>query len=184
MAGPWAMFFVPGPIRRETIFPASASSQRSAATPMSTTVTAAPTWRASALIPAPPATKLYDHLGRHLLGILAHPLGDDAVVPGHREDRLAGDRRVHRAGDPREVLGEVEETPEGPVGHGQCFQALVRLRPDGGVLGNDGGDGFLQQTHFNSFLSANSSAVTRRTSSLPVVRRYDLVFGIAAFVRI
>ena len=58
MAGPSAMFRVPGPIRRETIFPAAASSLRSAATPMSTTVTAAPTWRARALIPAPPATKL------------------------------------------------------------------------------------------------------------------------------
>ena len=152
MAGPRAMFFVPGPIRRETIFPASASSQRSAATPMSTTVTDAPTWRARALIPAPPATKLYTIWGVTSWGILAHPLGDDAVVPGHREDRLAGDRRVHRTGDPREILGEVEETAEGPAGHGQRFQAPVRLRPDGGVLGNDCGDGFLQQTHFQLLL--------------------------------
>ena len=55
---PSAMFFVPGPIRRERIFPEAASPLMSPATPMSTTVTVAPTWRASALIPAPPATKL------------------------------------------------------------------------------------------------------------------------------
>ena len=45
----------------------------SEAMPMSTTVTVAPTWRARALIPAPPATKLATICGVTSRGYLLTP---------------------------------------------------------------------------------------------------------------
>jgi hypothetical protein len=93
--------------------------------------------------PRPSGDEIGDHLRRHLPGVFAHPLGDDAVIPGHDEDRLPGDGRPQGAGDARQILGKIEETAERPVGHGQRLQTMVRLRPDGGVLGNDSVNGII-----------------------------------------
>ena len=67
IAGPRAMFAVPGPSRSER----TSSGRPRVATPASTTTSRAPAWRASTLIAAPPAAKLSDHLRRHLLRVRA-----------------------------------------------------------------------------------------------------------------
>ncbi len=58
MAGPSAKFAVPGPMRSRRMARApGAASGTGDFTPMSTTSSSAPTWRASTLMAAPPAAK-------------------------------------------------------------------------------------------------------------------------------
>ena len=54
IAGPFVMLRVPGPTRRSTTAPSSASA---VTTPRFATTTRAPTWRASTFTPAPPRAK-------------------------------------------------------------------------------------------------------------------------------
>ena len=60
----------------------------SAATPISTITTRAPTWRANTLIAAPPRQEIEHHLRSHFLRIGADAFGYHAVVAGHYHHNL------------------------------------------------------------------------------------------------
>jgi len=79
--------------------------------------------------PGAAGNDVVDHLDRDLPGIAAHPLGGDAVIRRHGDDGLSGHGGRHLPGYAGQLLRQIHEAPQGPVGHGQLIETCPGRRP-------------------------------------------------------
>jgi len=56
------------------------------------------------------------------------------MIAGHRHDRLATDRRVHRAGHAGEIDRQVHQIAKGPMRQGKLVKSLLCPLPVFGIL--------------------------------------------------
>ena len=171
IAGPRAMFCVPGPSRLETILPWRTRSSRPACHAHVDDHHLGAGDAGQRVDPRQAAGKSPHHLRGHLLRILAHALLGHAVIAGHGDDRPPRDGRLQRPRDPGQIHRQVHQPPQGPMGHDQAVQPLLGLRPPTGILRGDLRKGRLQKVH------GVPISINRRVGQARVSERRPTSFG-------